>query len=147
VASYFGAPFLAVALGLVIGGVLGGCPGVIILVEMKRYNGPFVPLVFLGFVTAGAVLGALAGAARHRGARTDFGVYPNPGIGPAVEVPGFTGPPLRFSAAQLRAMADLLDRHGQTFQLRPIVGRPTAKAGLPGPDAGHLIPDGGHPKS
>jgi hypothetical protein len=55
-------------------------------------------------------------------------------------VPAFKGRPLRFSAAQLRAMADLLDRHGQSFRLRPLGDRATANAPLPAPDPGHSAP-------
>jgi hypothetical protein len=126
VAHYFAAPFLAVALGCVFGGGLGLLPALVTLaVFMPRWRPSEVGflVVLVCFATAGGLLGAVAGAARRRGARTDFGVYPNPGIGPAAEVPAFRGPPLRFSASQLRAMADLLDRHGQTFQLRPLAGR------------------------
>jgi hypothetical protein len=152
VARYFAAPFVAVALGFLCGGVVGGgCPGVVILAVFTKQVQPFQALVIVGFVTAGGLFGAVAGAARRRGARTDFGVYPNPGSGPAVEVPQFKGPPLRFSASQLRGMADLLDRHGQSFQVRPLVvrplvvrplvGRPTATAPLPADDTGNPAPD------
>jgi hypothetical protein len=85
-----------------------------------------------GFMGAGGVLGAVAGAAR-RGARAGPGVYQDAGAGPAVEVPAFAGPPLRLGAAQLRALADLLDRHGQAVRLAPLGGRTTADAEPPPP--------------
>jgi hypothetical protein len=147
VASYFATSFVAVALGFLYGGVVGTFPWIVLMFVFTKELLPLQGLLFIGFVAAGGLLGAVAGAARRRGVRTDFGVYPNPVLGPAVEVPAFQGPPLRFSAAQLRAMADLLDQHRQTFQLRPLVGRPTANAPLPAPDAGHPTPDGGRPQT
>jgi hypothetical protein len=148
VAHYYAAPFLAVALGCLCGGVVSLLPAFLTLgIFMTQWRPTEVgfQMVIVCFATAGGLLGAVAGAARRRGARTDFGVYPNPGIGPAVEVPAFQGPPLRLSASQLRAMADLLDRHGQTFQLRPLLGRPAVKARPPAPDARRTTPEEGPP--
>ena len=67
----------------------------IFMPQTKTFELEFVA-VTLGFVTVGALLGAVAGAVRRRGAVTDFGVYPNPGFGPVVEVRPFQGPPMRF---------------------------------------------------
>jgi hypothetical protein len=128
----------------VFGGLLGLLPGILSVFVFYTHAKPSelgFQAVLVGFVTAGGLLGAVAGAARRRGARTDFGVYPSPGIGPAVEVPAFKGPRMRFSAAQLRRMADLLDRHRQSFQLRPLDGRPTESGHLPADTAGDLTAD------
>jgi hypothetical protein len=150
VARYFASPFVAVAFGFVLGGMLGLCPAYVTLGVFMTQSKPSeteFQAVLVGFVAAGGILGGITGAVRRRGARTDFGVYPNPGIGPAVVVPAFKGPPLRFSAAQLWVMADLLDRHGRTFQLRQIVGRATVNAPLPAPEAGHPISEGDRPRT
>jgi hypothetical protein len=149
VASYYAAPLVSVALGFVCGGMLGLLPAFVTLAIYKTSAKPSeveFQAVLVGFVAAGGLLGAVSGAARRPGVRTDFGVYPNPGIGPAAVVPAFKGPPMRFSASQLREMADLLDRHGRTFQLRPFLGRPKVKAPLPGPGAANPTPDGRRPR-
>jgi tRNA A-37 threonylcarbamoyl transferase component Bud32 len=137
VGSYFAAPYMAVAFGLLGGGLLGWFTATIVLcgfAPLLGVQGQWALPVLVGFAVAGGLLGAVGGAARRRGARTEFGVYVNPGTGPVVEVPAFRGPPLRFSAAPLREMADLLDRQGQTIQVHQLgVGRPAAKTPVPGP--------------
>jgi hypothetical protein len=147
VAGHFAASLVAVFFGFVFGGVMGLLPAIIVLaVFITRLPSYEVEVLATcaAFFTAGGLLGAVGAAARRRGARTDFGTYTSPGFGPAVEVLAFKGPPLRFSAEQLRAMADLLDRHGQSFQLRPLVGPPSPKKRLPPVDPGHPTLDADH---
>jgi hypothetical protein len=146
VANYFAAPFVAVVLGCLCGAFLGLFPAVVAMCLLMPESNPCLfQLVAICFPTAGALLGAITSAARRRGVRIDFGVYPTVGLGPAIEVLGFQGPPMRLSASQLRELADLLDRYEQTFQLRPVVGQSAMKALLPAPDAEQPTPDQGRP--
>jgi hypothetical protein len=137
--SYFAASFVSVALGLLCGGIFGGLFGAIpgAAIWALKLSRPLREAEIVGVIVvwglAGSLIGAIIGAARRSGARTDFGIYPNPGLTPAVEIPAFKGPALRFSAPQLRALADLLDRHGQTLRVRPLLSRQTENASPPSP--------------
>jgi hypothetical protein len=130
-AGYFAAPLVAVALGSVAGAVLGCVPALVVLAVFLKEAVPHAGAVIGGFMMAGALLGAVAGAARRGGTRANPGVYRAARGSPAVEVPALGGPPLRLTAAQLRALADQLDRHGRTVRLRPLAGQPTADADPP----------------
>lgn len=121
IASRYAASMLTVTLTMMIGMIFGGLSGAIVTAA----TGVRAPILqnggIAGFVVIGALLGATMGASRRRGSQSQIGSFPRPA--PHEPVALFRSQPgvdIATNAAQLREIADHLDRNRQSVLMRPF---------------------------